>query len=208
MITGIISGGANEELGDRLADPIGKNGYAVGNDSTEQAMDGYMTEDEKYETVNKINQEFVDIIRESGGNNASRHLLIPGYNTNIDKTVDAEHTVTVTDKDGTAIKDEDGKPVKKKVGNRFVMPTDLEANGKTKLFLSVHYYTPWEFCGDGGTGKYTTTVTDVMLTQDGTYTVSIEGAKITGTKYQMLGLLQTFWQRSIRVSRSVMQPSP
>ncbi len=153
----LIFEGANEELGTRLADPIGKSGYAVGNDSTEQAMDGYMTEDEKYETANKINQTFVDIIRKSGGNNASRHLLIPGYDTDIDKTVDAEHTVTVTDKDGTAIKDEKGNDVKKKVGNRFVMPTDLEANGKTKLFLSVHYYTPWDFCGDGGTGKYTTT---------------------------------------------------
>ena len=33
--------------------------------------------------------------------------------------------------------------------NRFVMPTDT-ANGK--LFLSVHYYTPWNYCGTGPDG--------------------------------------------------------
>lgn len=35
------------------------------------------------ETINKLNQVFVDTIRESGGNNASRYLLIPGYDTSI-----------------------------------------------------------------------------------------------------------------------------
>ena len=84
----LIFEGANEELGDRLIDAIGMSGYAVGNDSTEQALAGYMTEDELYETVNKINQKLVDIIRNSGGNNKNRHLLIPGYNTDITKTVD------------------------------------------------------------------------------------------------------------------------
>ena len=139
----LIFEGANEELGDRLIDAIGKSGYAVGNDSTEQALAGYMTEDELYETVNKINQKFVDIIRNSGGNNKNRHLLIPGYNTDITKTVDKVQKV----------KDENG--VTKEVGNRYVMPTDIEENGTSKLFLSVHYYTPWDFCGDGGTGTYT-----------------------------------------------------
>lgn len=77
--------------------------------------------------ANKINQKFVDIVRSTGGNNAYRHLLIAGYDTNIDKTCD----------------------------DRFKMPTDTTENGTTKLSISVHYYTPWDFCGDGGSGIYT-----------------------------------------------------
>lgn len=38
--------------------------------------------------LNDINQKFVDIVRGSGGNNAKRHLLIAGYNTDIDLTCD------------------------------------------------------------------------------------------------------------------------
>ncbi len=44
--------------------------------------------DESYALVNEINQTFVDIVRNSGGNNAKRHLLISGYNTGIDVTCD------------------------------------------------------------------------------------------------------------------------
>lgn len=38
--------------------------------------------------LNEINQKFVDIVRASGGNNENRHLLIAGYNTDIDLTCD------------------------------------------------------------------------------------------------------------------------
>ena len=38
--------------------------------------------------LNEINQKFVDIVRASGGNNATRHLLIAGYATDIDLTCD------------------------------------------------------------------------------------------------------------------------
>lgn len=41
-----------------------------------------------YALVNKVNQKFVDIIRSQGGNNAKRHLLISGYQTDIDRTCD------------------------------------------------------------------------------------------------------------------------
>jgi len=41
-----------------------------------------------YQIVNAINQTFVDVVRASGGINASRHLIIAGYNTNIDRTCD------------------------------------------------------------------------------------------------------------------------
>lgn len=48
-----------------------------GNDSTRQ---------EAYDILNDINQTFVNLVRESGGNNAERHLLIAGYATDIELT--------------------------------------------------------------------------------------------------------------------------
>ncbi len=41
-----------------------------------------------YGILNNINQAFVDLVRNSGGMNAKRHLLIAGYATDIDLTVD------------------------------------------------------------------------------------------------------------------------
>lgn len=41
-----------------------------------------------YGLLNAINQKFVDIVRASGGDNGERHLLIAGYDTNIDRTRD------------------------------------------------------------------------------------------------------------------------
>lgn len=41
---------------------------------------------QSYALVNEINQQFVNIVRASGGNNPKRHLLISGYNTDITKT--------------------------------------------------------------------------------------------------------------------------
>jgi len=41
-----------------------------------------------YNVLNNINQKFVDIVRASGANNASRCLLIAGYATDIDLTCD------------------------------------------------------------------------------------------------------------------------
>lgn len=43
---------------------------------------------DSYELLYEINQRFVDTVRNSGGNNAKRHLLIAGYNTDIDLTCD------------------------------------------------------------------------------------------------------------------------
>lgn len=99
----LIFEGANEELGDRL------------NDSDITGSKGVLNENECYEMTNKINSEFVNIIRAQGGKNADRFLLVAGYNTDITKTCD----------------------------ERFVLPED-SAN---KLLLSVHYYTPWDYCG-------------------------------------------------------------
>lgn len=102
----LIFEGANEEVGSRL------NDKDVAKDS------GTLDEDACYKTANLINQTFVDTVRKTGGNNTYRFLLIPGYDTNISKTLD----------------------------ERLVMPTDA-ANKVNKLIISVHYYEPWSFCG-------------------------------------------------------------
>lgn len=67
-----------------------------------------------YAALNEFNQEFVNLVRASGGNNAERHLLIAGYWTDIRATCE----------------------------KLYKMPED-SAN---RCILSVHYYTPWEFC--------------------------------------------------------------
>ena len=40
-----------------------------------------------YANINAYNQIFVDTVRQTGGNNAKRWLMIPGWNTNITYTV-------------------------------------------------------------------------------------------------------------------------
>ncbi len=48
----------------------------------------YGTPTEEYYTVqNSFNQTFVDTVRDTGGRNAVRHLVVQGFNTNIDHTV-------------------------------------------------------------------------------------------------------------------------
>jgi len=69
-----------------------------------------------YAALNELNQTFVNTVREGGGANESRALLIAGYNTSIESTcVDA-----------------------------FKVSNDPAGTGK--LFLSIHYYDPYTFC--------------------------------------------------------------
>ncbi|MGC4093297.1 MAG: glycoside hydrolase family 5 protein [Polyangiaceae bacterium] len=57
-------------------------------ESMNEIHDGYGTPDPRHFTfINELNQEFVNLVRASGGNNAQRHLVVPGYNTNIDHTL-------------------------------------------------------------------------------------------------------------------------
>ena len=69
---------------------------------------------ESYGILNEINQTFVDLVRASGGNNEKRHLLIAGYNTDVDLTCD----------------------------ELYRLPDDPAG----RLAVSVHYYTPSNFC--------------------------------------------------------------
>jgi len=80
----------------------------------------WTTDGQKYGTpnippLNEMNQLFVTTARAQGGFNATRALLIAGFNTDLDKTCVPAFTV----------------------------PTDPAGAGK--LFLSIHYYTPWTF---------------------------------------------------------------
>lgn len=74
-----------------------------------------LDESSAFDLLNQMNQIFVDLIRQSAGNNPERHLLIAGYWTDIEKTC----------------------------SDLYKMPTDTIEN---HLILSVHYYTPWQFC--------------------------------------------------------------
>lgn len=57
-------------------------------ESMNEVMVDYGTPKPEYYTqINDLNQAFVDTVRASGGNNATRCLVVPGYNTNIEYTV-------------------------------------------------------------------------------------------------------------------------
>lgn len=100
------------QIADRFKD---YSDYLVFESMNEVGFDD-VSQDEGFELVNKINQEFVNLIRKSGGNNDKRHLLIAGYWTDITRSCS-----------GTVMPDD---------------PAD-------RCILSVHYYTPWQFCING-----------------------------------------------------------
>lgn len=75
---------------------------------------------------NNLHQAFVDTVRATGGENKSRYLVVPGYNTNIDHTV-----------------------------SNLVVPTDIEENQSEygvnavgHLIVEVHYYDPYTYAAD------------------------------------------------------------
>ena len=83
---------------------------------------------EYYNNINAYNQIFVDTVRKAGGKNNSRYLLIPGWNTDINYTTGDCDTYTMEAK--------------------FVIPND------SRIMISVHYYSPWEFCGEEGNDTF------------------------------------------------------
>ncbi|MCC2316039.1 cellulase family glycosylhydrolase [Cellulomonas xiejunii] len=93
-----------------------------------------------YSNINAYNQVFVDTVRRTGGTNASRWLLVPGWNTNIDYTTG---------------------------GYGFTIPTDQYRSSAIpsadkRIMISVHYYDPWDFTGteSGATTQWGPAVTD------------------------------------------------
>ncbi len=91
-----------------------------------------------YQNINDYNQIFVDTVRQTGSNNAKRWLLLPGWNTNIDYTVDTQYGFEIPD------------------------DSHCTADGK-RIMISVHYYDPYNFTIDENAdsmhtqwGKYAT----------------------------------------------------
>ncbi|MCD7728231.1 MAG: cellulase family glycosylhydrolase [Ruminococcus sp.] len=96
--------------------------------------------DEYYANINDYNQIFVDTVRQTGSNNAKRWLLVPGWNTDI--------TYTAGD-------------------YGFEIPTDTYRDSsipedEQRIMISVHYYNPWDFCGEEST-DVTTWGTDAEI---------------------------------------------
>lgn len=78
------------------------------------------------ECINKINQAFVDTVRKTGGNNASRYLTCPGYDASPDGALNSG----------------------------FAVPKDIEGSDN-RIIISVHAYTPYGFALEyPGTDKW------------------------------------------------------
>ncbi|NTW42153.1 MAG: cellulase family glycosylhydrolase, partial [Cellulomonadaceae bacterium] len=93
-----------------------------------------------YSNINAYNQVFVDTVRRTGGNNTSRWLLVPGWNTNIDYTAGSYGFVVPSDQyRSTAI-----------------------PSTERRIMISVHYYDPWDFTGteSGAVTQWGTAATD------------------------------------------------
>lgn len=95
-------------------------------ESMNEEFDGSYSEPNKeyYQNINDYNQIFVDTVRKTGDNNTKRWLIIPGWNTNIDYTTG---------------------------DYGFKLPTDQyrdkSIDKEQRIMISVHYYSPWDFCG-------------------------------------------------------------
>lgn len=102
-------------------------------ESMNEVFDGSYSapDEEKYAQINTYNQIFVDTVRKTSTNNSKRWLLIPGWNTDINYTA----------------------------GNYgFKIPTDTNRDSsipanEQRIMISVHYYNPWDFCGEGKFSK-------------------------------------------------------
>lgn len=81
-----LSTAFNDEYGDKLMfESLNEEG------GWDEIWNRYSNEGDKeksYGILNDMNQRFVNIVRNSGGNNKKRHLLIAGYNTDIFLTCD------------------------------------------------------------------------------------------------------------------------
>ena len=87
------------------------------NEESKFYVNGDTSQPPDYAALNTLNQLFVTTVRGQGGSNATRALLIAGFTTDIDLTC----------------------------VDAFTVPSDPAGAGK--LFLSIHYYTPYTFCG-------------------------------------------------------------
>lgn len=72
----------------QIAEHFAGQGEQLLFESMNEVHDGYGQPDPRHFTfINELNQEFVNLVRASGGNNGRRYLIVPGYNTNIEHTL-------------------------------------------------------------------------------------------------------------------------
>jgi len=72
----------------QIAKHFSRHGENLLFEGMNEIHDGYGAPDPRHmDFINELNQAFVDVVRKSGGNNGQRHLVVPGYNTNIDHTL-------------------------------------------------------------------------------------------------------------------------
>lgn len=132
----LIFEGANEELSGRLndnyKDPNTAQQNQTGKLGKKDPETGKIDATEIYEMANAINQKFVDIVRASGGNNAYRHLLIPGTG-NESCVIEGNESEEYVN-NGT-------------IDERWKLPNDPaeKATGVKKMSVSVHYYDPVDY---------------------------------------------------------------
>lgn len=91
-----------------------------------------MTVLEQNQAIMKLNQIFVNTVRKTGYNNSKRWLMVPGKFNYIDSICNEK--------------------------NEFKIPEDLVEN---RIILSVHVYTPWNFCGSESSGSEANTTYSV-----------------------------------------------
>lgn len=78
------------------------------------------------EVINHLNQKFVDVVRKTGGNNAHRYLVCPGYDAAPEGACNAG----------------------------FELPTDPVDND-SRIIIAIHSYSPYSFALDvNGTSKW------------------------------------------------------
>ena len=70
---------------------------------------------------NAYNQTFIDIVRSTGGNNLTRHLIVQTYVGNPDFGLH---------------------------NGDFVIPVDVEGNGNNYMSVEFHFYNPWDYAGE------------------------------------------------------------
>lgn len=114
-----------------------------------------MTVLQENQVIMKLNQIFVDTVRGTGSNNARRWLMIPGKYNFIDSICNSS--------------------------NGFKLPEDSAEN---RIMLSVHDYSPWDFCGSESTGKDRYTSYDV----DRITNVNVKELKQCYDKYTSKGI--------------------
>ena len=76
---------------------------------------------ENLEVQNAYNQTFVDAVRSTGGNNICRNLIVQTYVCNPRYGFDGA----------------------------FIVPLDLKENGNQYMSVEFHFYSPWEYAGEG-----------------------------------------------------------